>query len=145
MPVALLFERTPNGASHARMYSTPALRVSHPRSLRIDPHAAPGRDPVDVLTRLARTLREGDVAASTALFEPEATVQHADGALSRASAQIRATLEQLLRTGAADPSYCTRLDDAARTALELQLRERPALLVCERGAGGLLSAVRLYA
>ncbi|HTT05974.1 MAG TPA: hypothetical protein VMF64_11855 [Steroidobacteraceae bacterium] len=144
LPVALWFERTPNGASRARMYSAPALRASHPRSLPIDPHAAPGRDGADVLTRLARTLHERDVAASTALFERDASLQHADGALHRGSAQIRAALERLLQAGAVDPGYCTRLDEAVRSALELQLGERPALLVCERGAGGLLRAVRLY-
>lgn len=144
LPVALLFERTPNGASRARMYATPALRASHRRSLPIDPHAAPGRDAADVLTRLARTLRDGDVAASTALFERDACLQLADGALRKGTAEIRATLERLLQAGAVNASYCTRLDEGTRSALELQLGERPALLVCERGAGGLLRAVRVY-
>jgi hypothetical protein len=144
LPVALLFERTPNGASRARVYATPALRVAHRRSLPIDPHAAPARDAADVLTRLARAVRDRDVAASAALFEGDARLQLGDGALRRGIAAIRATLESPLREGALDPSYCTRLDEGARSALELQLGERPALLVCERGTSGLLSAVRVY-
>lgn len=144
LPVALLFERTPNGASRARVYSMPALRSSHRRSLPIDPHAAPARDAADVLTRLARAVRDRDVAASAALFQSDARLQLGDGALRRGIAEIRATLEVPLREGVLNPSYCTRLDEAARSALELQLGERPALLVCERGTGGLLSAVRVY-
>lgn len=144
LPVALLFERTPNGASRARVYSIPALRVPHRRSLPIDPHAAPSRDAADVLTRLAHAVRDRDVAASTALFEGDARLQLGDGALRGGSAEIRAALEAPLREGALNPSYCTRLDEAARSALELQLGERPALLVCERGTHGLLCAVRVY-
>jgi hypothetical protein len=144
LPVALLFERTPNGASRARMYCVPALRAVHRRSLPIDPHATPGRDAADVLTRLARALRDGDVAQCAALFERDALLQQGDGALRRGMVEIRAPLESLLRAGALNVSYCTRLDEAARSALELQLGERPALLVCERGASGLLSAVRVY-
>ncbi|HWG75963.1 MAG TPA: hypothetical protein VN660_04145 [Steroidobacteraceae bacterium] len=145
LPVALLFERTPNGASRARVYATPALRGQQRRSLPIDPHAAPGRDAADVLSRLARAARDKDLAASAALFERDARLQLADGAVRRGVAEIRATLESALRAGALDAGVCTRLDEQARSALELQLGDRPALLVCERGASGLLSDVRVYA
>ncbi|HEX4050339.1 MAG TPA: hypothetical protein VHY19_05635 [Steroidobacteraceae bacterium] len=144
LPVALLFERTPNGASRARIYATPGLREPHHRSLTIDPHAAPGRDAADVLTRLARAVRDRDLAASVALCEHEARLQLGDGAVRCGIAAIRATLEAPLRAGALNANYCTRLDEGARSALELQLADRPALLVCERGASGLLSAVRIY-
>lgn len=144
LPVALLFERTPNGASRARVYSTPALRAQHRRSLPIDPHAAPGRDAADVLTRLLRAVRDKDLAASLALFERDARLQLGDGALRRGIAEIRTTLEPPLRAGALTASFCTRLDGDTRSALELQLEQGPALLVCERGASGLLSEVRVY-
>ena len=144
LPVALLFERTPNGASRARVYATPSLRAPHRRSLPIDPHAAPARDAADVLTRLTHAVRDRDAAASAALFEADARLQLADGAVRCGTDAIRATLESPLREGALNPSFCTRLDEGARSALELQLGERPALLVFQRGPSGLLSAVRVY-
>jgi len=144
LPVALLFERTPNGASRARLYSTPALRRPHRRSLPIDTHLSAGRDAGDVLTRAAQAVHARDVAAVVALFESDACLQQDDGTVRRGTREIRATVERVLRAGAVDTRFCSRLDDGARSALELQVGERPVLLVCERAASGLLSAVRVY-
>jgi hypothetical protein len=145
LPVAVLFERTPNGASRARLYSTPALRSIHPRSLAPDMHLMPGRDAADAVTRLARAAHETNLDEAAALFEPQAAVQAGDGAVRRGPQEIRAGLERLMPHGRATVRYCTRLDEAARSALEILLPgERPALVVCQRGAPGLLAALRWY-
>lgn len=145
LPVALVFERTPNGASRARLYSVPALRAHHPRSLMVDGHLAPGRDAADVLTRVSASLRAGDVEATLECFESEATLQESDGSIRHGAPALRAALARRLRDGAGAVRLCARLDEGARTALEVQLPgERAALGVCERSPSGLLSAVRLY-
>ena len=146
LPMALLFERTPNGASRARIYSTAQLRSIHPRSLGADRHLLSGRNDTDVLARLVRAVQQADVAASAALFEPDGSLQQSDGALRRGDPQIRAGLEQIMASGKGDMRYCTRLDEGSRSALEIQMPgDRPALVVCERGASGGLAALRWYA
>jgi hypothetical protein len=146
LPVALLFERTPNGASRTRVYCTPAARAHHLRTLRTDAHLHAERDAADVLARLIGALSGGNPAAALALFEADARLQEPDGALSTGAAAIVPVLQQLYRTSGRAARLCTRLDDGPRTALEVLLEvDRPALVVCERSGGGLLAAVRIYA
>lgn len=144
LPVAVLFERTPNGASRARLYSIPALRSQHPRSLRADARLSPGRSGRDALAALTQALQAADVTAAAALFEQQGSLQESSGALRLGGAQISAALARLMTRGATEVQCCTRVDEGARSALELQIDEWPALMVCERGEQGLLRAVRLY-
>jgi hypothetical protein len=144
--VAVLFERTPNGASRARLYSTPTLRASHKRARHVDVHLAPGRDAADYLGRWLVAMQSGELETAASLFASDATLQEPDGTQRSGQTAIAAALARLpLRGGDALHLY-TRLDAGARSALELRLpSENPALIVAERSARGALSSVRIYA
>jgi hypothetical protein len=145
LPVAVIFERTPNGASRARLYSAPGLRAAHPRSLVADAHLAPGRDTKDAASQLVAMMRAAEVQGALALFAANATLQEPTGALCQGRSAILAALRRQTLHGEDTPRYFTRLDEGPVSALELQLPTGwPCLLVCERDARGLLAALRLY-
>jgi hypothetical protein len=146
LPLAILFERTPNGASRARLYSVPALAGTRSSALAIDAHLQPPRDARDALARHLAALQAGDLAATLESFEPQGCLQDFDGALHCGREQLREVYVRRYARGGLRLSYCSRLQDGPRTALELQdATGRPALAVCERGRADALTAVRLYA
>ncbi len=145
LPLAIVFERTPNGASRARVYSVRTLRRSRTAALAVDTHLQPGRDPSDALARHLAALRAGDVAAMLDSFDARGYLQDFDGAVHQGRTQLRALSGRCSERGGTQLRYCTCIQDGPHTALELlDAAERPALAVYERAAGGALAAVRLY-
>lgn len=145
LPVALVFERTPNGASRARMYSVQELSPQRAAVLRADTRLQAARDGADVLGRYFAALRAADLAATLECFEAQASLQDFDGTLHRGQAPLRGLFSRRYAKGAVLLRFCSRVEDGPRTALEL-LDEtgRPALAIYERARSGLLAAVRLY-
>jgi SnoaL-like domain len=159
LPVAIVFERTPNGASRARLYSVQALAPARARVLAVDTHLQPALDGAEVLARYFAALQAADLAATLECFDAQGTLQDFDGAIYRGHAQLREVFVRRYARGGVRVRCCSRLNDGARSALELEgtvqtatgqagagqeSAWRPALLVCERSPGGALAAARLY-
>ncbi|HEX4024020.1 MAG TPA: hypothetical protein VHX52_04850 [Steroidobacteraceae bacterium] len=146
LPVAIMFERSPNGASRARVYSAREWAGARVALLALDPHLRVERSPEDVLARYFPALRSADVDATLALFEPDGYLQRSDGELFQGHARLRARFDESYRNGGIELGCCSRVDDGASTALETcRGGARPAVAVYQRGAGGgRLAAVRLY-
>ncbi len=145
LPVAIVFERTPNGASRARMYSVAGLAPARTAVLSVDTHLQSARDGTDVLPRYFAALQAGDLPATLAAFDAQGSLQDFDGTPYRGHAQLRAAFARHFAHGGIRLRYCSRLDDGPRTALELlDGGGRPALAVFERAPGAALTAVRLY-
>jgi len=145
LPVAIAFERSPNGASRARIYSARALD-SGPRScLAADGHLPGERGPEGILARYFAALQAADLAATLALFEPQGYLQRSDGRIYQGHESLRARFTQIYQSGGTTLRFCSRIDEGARTVLEVCLPDdRPAAAVYERGGAGLLAAVREY-
>jgi hypothetical protein len=145
LPVAILFERTPNGASRARMYSVEGLAPARAQVLSVDTHLLSARDGADVLSRYFAALQTADLPATLACFDAQATLQDFDGTLHSGHAQLRAVYVRRYAHGGIHLRYCSRLDDGPRSALELLDGDgRPALAVFERAPGGTLTSARWY-
>lgn len=145
LPVAILFERSPNGASRARIYSAHALAAHRAPPLPPDEGLRLHLDAGDVLARCMAALQAADPDATLELFETDGYLQETDGAIRRGAASLRGAFERLYRRGAPGLRCCSRLDDGPVSALEIQFAEgRPALAVCQRAGSGRLAAVRLY-
>jgi hypothetical protein len=146
LPVAIVFERTPNGASRARLYSVRALAARRAALLPIDPHLQPAAGRDGALGRHLAALQAADLSAALEAFGPEARVQDFDGEVYQGRSQLRAVHLAWSEHGGRKLRCCTRLDGSMRTALELQDEAgRPALAVYERDAAQHLAALRLYA
>jgi len=145
VPVAILFERSPNGASRARVYSADGWVEQRASLLGQDPHLRIGRSPDDVLERYCVALRAAQLPATLALFEADAYLQRSNGEVFQGHERLRAYFADRYRSGGIELDACSRLDDGARTVLETcRGAGRPALTVYERGKAGRLAAVRLY-
>lgn len=145
LPVALVFERSPNGASRARMYSVPELSPARAALLSADTRVRSAREGADVLTRYFAALQTADLAGILDCFDEHASLQDFDGTIHRGHAQLRAVFARRYAQGAIRTRCCSRLDDGPRTVLELlDGAGRPALAVYERSRSGALAAARLY-
>lgn len=144
VPVAILFERSPNGLSRARIYAVGELAAQRAPPLPADMRLKLTR-PDDVVTRFFAALQDADVAATLGCFEPQGYLQTAEGERFSGRERQRLALARWFRRGGLTVRYCARFDDAARTVLETLLPDgAPALWVCERGRTRSLAAVRLY-
>jgi hypothetical protein len=144
VPVAILFERSPNGLSRARIYSVEELAPERAAPLPADMRLKLTR-PDDVVTRYFAALQAADVTAALACFEPQGYLQTAQGERFIGRERLRLPLSRWFRRGGMTVRYCERFDDGARTVLELLLPDAvPALWVCERGRSRALAGVRIY-
>jgi hypothetical protein len=144
VPVAILFERSPNGLSRARIYSVEELAPERTPPLQADIRLKLTR-PDDVVTRWFGALQEGDLTATLGCFEPQGYVQTAAGERFVGRERLRLVLARWFRNGGITVRYCERFDDGARAVLETLLPDgAPALWVCERGRSRALAAVRIY-
>jgi hypothetical protein len=144
VPVAILFERSPNGLSRARIYSVEELAAERTAPLPADMRLKLTRAD-DVVTRWFAALQDADLAATLGCFEPQGYLQTALGERFIGRERLRLLLARWFRRGGLSVRYCARFDDGARTVLETLLPEgAPALWVCERGRSRALSAVRIY-
>jgi hypothetical protein len=144
VPVAILYERSPNGLSRARIYSAEELCCERAAVLPADMRLKLTRAD-DVVTRWFAALQDADVGAAISCFEPQGYLQSAQGERFVGRERLRLGLARLLRRPGLSVRYCERFDDGARTVLETLLPDgAPALWVCERGRSRALSAVRLY-
>jgi hypothetical protein len=145
LPVAILLERSPNGASRARIYSVLALAPERAPTLSPDARISltqPGDEP---LARAAAALQGGELSTSLAVFEPRGYVQCSDGERYQGRARLRTLFERCSERSAGAVRYCSRFDERPRTVLELLFPDgRPALCVHERASEHTLAAVRIY-
>jgi hypothetical protein len=145
LPVAILFERSPNGASRARIYSTRALAATRTPTLPADPRIVLKRAGDEPWARYVAALEARDMAAALALFSAQGYVQWSDGERYQGRARLHALFERALERSAGTVRYCSRFDDGPQTVLELLLPDgRPALWVFQREGTRSLAAVRVY-
>lgn len=144
VPVAILFERSPNGASRARIYSVEELAAERSPPLPADMRLKLTRAD-EVLGRWFTALQEGDVAAALGCLEPQAYVQTAQGERFNGRERWRLLLGRWFRRGSLAVRYCARFEDGPRAVFETLLADGAAALwVCERGRARGLAAVRIY-
>ena len=144
VPVAILFERSPNGLSRARIYSVEELASERAAPLPADIRLKLTRAD-DVVTRWFAALQDADLTAMLSCFEPQGYLQTSQGERFIGRERLRLGLTRWFRRGGLTVRYCERFDDGARAVLETLLPEgAPALWVCERGRSRALAAVRLY-
>ncbi len=145
LPVAIVFERSPNGASRARVYSARELAAQRAPILPVDEHLQPGRAGDDLLARHFALLQRADLQATLELFESDGYLQRSNGAIYRGRESLRAELAKGFTSGGMELRLCTKMEDGPRTVFELHLPDgRPAVAVYERGRSGKIGAVRLY-
>ncbi len=144
VPVAILFERSPNGLSRARIYSVEELAAGRAAPLSADMRLKLAR-PDDVVVRCFAALQDADLSATLGCFEPQGYVQSSQGERFIGRERLRLVLARWFRRGGLTVRYCERFDDGARTVLETLLPEgAPALWVFERGRSRALAALRIY-
>lgn len=145
LPVAILFERSPNGASRARVYSARELVAQRAPTLPVDQQLQPARAADDVLARHFPALRRADLAATLESFEEDGYLQLSSGEMHRGRERLRIALAHCLRSGGIEPRFCDKMEDGPRTVFEVRLPDdRPAVAVYERGRSGRIGALRLY-
>jgi len=155
LPVAIVAERSDAGLHELRMYfSTWPVTGSHanrPPLLQPDE----GATEPDVVGEYQRALAAGDVEATVAAFEPDATVREPAGGqyVHRGTQELRALFTSFFSNGGGIPlEHCTVTDDGRACALEYNvvrwgvtdLPPEAGVAVYVRGASGLLSAARIY-
>ncbi|MFJ3405952.1 nuclear transport factor 2 family protein [Promicromonospora sp. NPDC090134] len=155
LPVAIVTERSDAGLHELRMYfSTWPITGSHanrPPLLQPDEKAT---EP-DVVGEYQRALAAGDVEATVAAFEPDATVREPAGGqyVHRGTQELRALFTSFFSNGGGIPlEHCTVTDDGRACALEYNvvrwgvtdLPPEAGVAVYVRGASGLLTAARIY-
>ena len=145
LPVAIVFERSPNGASRARIYSARALVAQRAPMLPVDEHLQPARAADDVLGRHFAALARADLAATLEQFEEDGYLQLSSGEIHRGREHLRIELARCFESGGIELRFCSSMQDGPRTAFEVHLPGgRPAVMVYERGRSGRIGAVRLY-
>ena len=155
LPVAIVTERSDAGLHELRIYfSTWPITGSHanrPPLLQPDERAT---EP-DVVGEYQRALAAGDVEATVAAFEPDASVREPAGGqyVHRGTQELRALFTSFFSNGGGIPlEHCTVTDDGRACALEYNvvrwgvtdLPPEAGVAVYVRGASGLLTAARIY-
>ncbi|WP_419706894.1 nuclear transport factor 2 family protein [Promicromonospora sp. NFX87] len=155
LPVAIVTERSDAGLHELRMYfSTWPITGSHanrPPLLQPDETATES----GVVGDYQRALAAGDVEATVAAFEPDATVREPAGGqyVHRGEQELRALFTSFFSNGGGIPlEHCTVTDDGRACALEYNvvrwgvtdLQPEAGVAVYVRGESGLLSAARIY-
>jgi ketosteroid isomerase-like protein len=111
--------------------------------------------PADVAARYLAALDAGETGAIVAAFAPDGYLREPDGPqfTYRGEAELRALFARWFGAGGGIRLQCCAVtDDSVRCALEYNcvrwgrrnLAPQAGLVVCERGADGLLAAVRVY-
>lgn len=152
-PVAVVAESPDDRSVVFRTYCS-QWPVEGRRPVR-PPILEPGRaEPGDVVGRYRAALAAGDADAVVSTFEPDGYLrepidQHPP---HRGAAELRAYFRDCFAAGGIDLQPCVLTDDSVRCAVEYNCVRRGAgdlppqagLAVFERGADGLLAAVRVY-
>jgi hypothetical protein len=156
LPVAVAADRTSAGEIlELRLYfSTWPLTGGHAiRPPVLQP--PPGVTETDVVGEYQRALRAGDVDATVAAFEPEASVREPAGGdhVHRGHAALRSLFALFFSNGGGIwLEHCTTTDDGRACALEYNvvqwgrtpLPPEAGIAVYVRGAGGRLAGARIY-
>lgn len=155
LPIAIVTERSSAGLHELRMYfSTWPITGSHanrPPLLQPDGNVT---EP-DTVGDYQRALAAGDVEATVAAFEPDATVREPAGGqyVHRGEQGLRALFTSFFSNGGGIPlEHCTVTDDGRACALEYNvvrwgvtdLPPEAGVAVYVRGESGLLTAARIY-
>jgi hypothetical protein len=107
----------------------------------------------DVVGRYQAGLEAGDTEALVMTFAPDGYLRESIGTTHRGSSELHAFFDSAFGAGGGiGLEYCATSDDGERCALEYIVRRwgshalpaQAGLGVCERGPGGLLTAVRVY-
>ncbi len=155
LPVAIVTERSDAGLHELRVYfSTWPLTGSHAnRPPLLQPDEAVTEP--DVVGEYQRALAAGDVEATVAAFEPDATVREPAGGpyVHRGTQELRARYTSFFSNGGGIPlEHSTGTDDGRACAVEYNvvrwgvtdLPPEAGVAVYVRGASGLLTAARIY-
>jgi hypothetical protein len=155
LPIAVVADRDDDGRIvELRIYygtwPWPGRHCSRPPLLQPDP----GIQLPDVVGEYQRALATGDVAASVAVFEPDAHVREPAGAyVHRGRAALTALHERFFSTGGGVLlEHCAATDNGRSLALEsnvvrwgeTELPPAAGLAVYVRGSSGKLAAARIY-
>lgn len=155
LPIAIVTDRVKDGLQELRMYfSTWPLTGHHanrPPLLQPDPDAHES----DVVGVYQRALAAGDVEATVATFETDATVREPAGGryVHSGTAELRDLYRLFFSNGGGIPlEHCTVTDDGRACALEynvVQWGQTPlppeaGVAVYVRGAEGRIAAARIY-
>jgi hypothetical protein len=155
LPVALVAERGPSGLREIRIYySTWPLTGEHairPPLLQPDP----GLHESGAVADYQRALAAGDLEATLAAFEPDATVREPAGSayLHRGTEELTALYTLFYSNGGGIPlEHCTATDDGRACAIEYNVTQwgrtplppEAGVAVYVRGASGRLAAARIY-
>jgi limonene-1,2-epoxide hydrolase len=107
-----------------------------------------------VVSAYQAALSAADVDAALGVFASDGYLREAfgPGRIHRGVIELRSYFENCLRRGGIDIEVCAVTDDGVRSAVELNyvrvsgqdVPPQAAIVVYERGAEGLLAAVRLY-
>lgn len=153
-PVAVVAE-SPDGQSVTfRSYYSLAV-ISGGRHLRPPILAADGVSPGEVVGRFQRALEAGDIEAIVGAFEPDGYYREPSGpsAVHRGTSELRSFFTERFGTGGGiGQQGCRVTDDGIRCALEYNcvrwggytVPAQAGIGIYERGASGLLAAVRVY-
>jgi limonene-1,2-epoxide hydrolase len=143
-PVAIVAESPHEWSVIFRSYYRP-LDGSHEARPPILP---PGdARPAGVVGWFVAALRSADVPGAVAAFAPDAYLSEPDG-LHRGTAGLTEFFTARFAAGGVEIEECAITDDGVRCAFEFNRGQggarQAAIAVFERGADGLLTAVRLY-
>ncbi|WP_328999518.1 nuclear transport factor 2 family protein [Kribbella sp. NBC_00709] len=144
-PVAVVAQSVDERSVEFRTYCSqwPVDGLRHIRPPVLEAGAV---ETTDVVARYLDTLAGGDAESIVKSFEPDGYLQEPMDTVHRGTAELRAFYAGSLSAGGIDVQPCAATDDGTNCALEYNIDGPPqaGLAVFERGADGLLAAVRLY-
>jgi hypothetical protein len=141
-PVSVMFAED----GSARLYGAHAMTPAREPMLAIDDTITAAAEPGDFLEGYFEHLRDGDLEASIAMFEPDGYIQHSNGHRYQGPEQLREDYTAMFKAnvGRIDVRFCNVTDDGERRAFEAVFPNgRPAVAIYERGPGGKIAAIRI--
>jgi hypothetical protein len=146
IPVAMVFEKAPDGSSHARIYSAHELVEERGAVLTVDEHLIADRGSHDSLAEYFEVLHTGKVDASVNMFDPGGYIRHSNGDAHIGHAALHLAFNKFYKEGGIKLRYCNKTDNGAMTALECYMPSgRPACAVYQRSDDGKkIHGARLY-
>lgn len=145
LPVAIVFEKATDGASHARVYSAHELVENRGPILPVDATLVADRGSDDIFKQYFDALHDADLERTVAIFEDDGYMRHSNGKSYVGHAALRPAFTKFFASGGIKLRYCNKTDQGPITALECYMPSgRPACAIYQRGKNGKVEAARLY-
>lgn len=141
-PVSVMFAED----GSVRLYGAHGMTPSREPMLAIDDTITAAAERDDFLDGYFEHLRDGDLEASIAMFEPDGYIQHSNGHRYQGPDQLREDYTAMFKAnvGRIDVRFCNVTDDGERRAFEAVFPNgRPAVAIYERGPSGKIAAIRI--